>query len=79
MNDNEVFASIIEFMISKAKNKQYITNLKIMLDLIKNKKHIEEFNHPRFLANQMGYWTLFPLSDEVYRELAKELKNEHKF
>jgi len=75
MNDNDVYSTILEWMISRATNKTYIHNLNIMLSKIKNKKHIEEENHPRFQAIQFGYWSLFDLPVEDYRVIADEISN----
>ncbi len=79
MNDNEVMSIVIEWMIKNSKNKVYIKHLNIMLDKIKDKKHIEEEAQPRFQAIQFGYWNLFNLSMKDYREIAEEIKNEYKF
>lgn len=76
MNDSQVFTVILEWMISRAKNKTYIRNLNVMLNKIKNKKHIEEQDHPRFQAIQFGYWSLFDLPIETYRDMADEIQKE---
>jgi len=70
MNDNEVFITILEWMIKQAKNKTYIKHLNIMLDKIEHKCHIEEQDHPRYQSIQFGYWNLFNLSDNDYRKIA---------
>lgn len=69
--DNEVYSKIIKWMISESTNKVYIQQLNEILQGIENKKHIEEFKHPRHLSLVMFGTNLFPFKIEEYREMAK--------
>lgn len=73
LTDNECYTKIIEWMIDQSSNSTYINHLKIMVEKIRGKKSIEEFDHPRFVSIQFGYWNLFPFGDKEYREMALEL------
>lgn len=75
MNDNEVYSTIIEWMISEAENKEYIEKLNVILLKIKGKKSIEEDEHPRFNSLMIFGFNIFPFSIEQYREMTKLLKD----
>lgn len=73
LNDAEVMIEIIKWMISEASNMEYIHKLEIMLERLKGKKHIEEFDNPRYLSIVMFGSNLFPYNMSDYREMVKIL------
>ncbi len=74
MNDAEVMSKIIKWMISEAKNKEYIEKLNTILEGIKDKKFMEETKHPRFQSIVMFGVNIFPYKIEDYRKMAELIK-----
>jgi len=61
MNLNEAFSLVIDFMIFECTNKEIIERLKTILNGIKDKKNVEEFNHPRHVS--LVIWSIFRLEN----------------
>jgi len=72
--ESDVYCIIIEWMISEAKNKDYINKLEQILTGVKNQIHIEENRQPRFQSIVLFGINLFPYKTEDYREMAILIK-----
>lgn len=73
MTDNEVFITLIKHFLKDVKNKTFKQHLEFMISRLENKKAIDQEDHPRFLAIQFGYFDMFDLPIEKYREMVKEI------
>ena len=76
MNLNEAFSLVIDFMIFECTNKEIIERLKTILNGIKDKKNVEEFNHPRHVSLVIFGQNLFPFSDMEYIQIGELLANK---
>ncbi len=76
MNECDAMCIIIKWMISISKNEIFKKDLNTMLSKIQGKKHVEEFDDPRFISRQMGYINLFPFTNGQYIEIAKLLEEK---
>ena len=71
MNLNNAFSIVIKYMISQVKNKEVVDKLNIILEGLKDKKHVEEECHPKFQSFILFGTSIFPLSDRQYIEMAE--------
>lgn len=77
MNNNEVYCTIIDWMLEDASNEQYKNALKIIKSRIEGKKHIEQLDHPKNVCIELFGWNcLFPFSDSEYLRMAEIIKGE---
>lgn len=76
MNLNDAFSIVIRYMISQVKSKELADKLNIILNGIKDKKHVEEECHPRFQSLILFGKNLFPFSDSQYIEMAELIKRK---
>lgn len=76
MNLNDAFSIVIDYMISQVKNKELVDKLNIILNGLKDKKHVEEELHPRFQSLVLFGTNLFPFSDNDYVKIAEFIKRK---
>lgn len=76
MTLNEAFEIVISFLISEAKNEEYIKKLNIILNGIKDKKHIEQERHPKFMSILLFGHNIFPYKNENYIQMAEYIKGK---
>jgi len=74
MNLNQAFSIVIEFLISEAKNKEYIEKLNTILSEIKNKKHLDQEIHPKHQSILLFGHNMFIFKDEEYLKMAELLQ-----
>lgn len=73
MNNNEAMTIVLKWMISQAKNKEYISKLESILRGIEGKLHIEEHNSPRYMSVVFWGYNIFPCTAQEYITMATEL------
>lgn len=77
LNDNEVYCTIINWMLADASNKKYKDALLTIKSRIEGKKHIEQLDHPKNVCIELFGWNcLFPFRIDEYRNLALLLTEE---
>jgi len=78
MNDADVMACIIKYLIRTATNKEYIKTLEIILKGIDGKLHIEESFDPRYQSIILFGYNIFPFKMKEYRLIADFIQGESK-
>lgn len=77
MNDNEVYCTIINWMLADASNRKYKDALLTIKSRIEGKKHLEERDDPKYQCIQIFGWNcLFPFRIDEYRRMALLLAEE---
>lgn len=74
MNLNDAFSIVITYLINEATNEEYINKLNIILKGIKNKKHLEQFDHPKHQSLILFGHNIFIFTDRDYIQIAELIK-----